>query len=87
LATASIIETYGNGVAAAQKDSDVLAGSRLKTTREKCGKRGSTSGLGNHPQRLPKDLLRPDDCVVRNQDDVVHEARGDRVHERAYAAG
>jgi len=65
----------------------VLAGSRLKTTREKCCERGSTSGLGNHPQRLPKDLLRPADCVVRNQDDVVHEARGDRVHECAYAAG
>src|SRR5271168_2434630 len=64
----------------------MLAGSGLITTRDKCGERGSTTGLGNHPQRLPKDVLRPDDRVVRNRDDVVQEARGDRVDERANAA-
>ena len=83
----STTEIDGNGVAAAQKDPDVLAGSEFITTRNKCCERGSTSGLGNHPQRLPKHLLRPDDCLVRNQDDAVQQARGDRVHERAYTAG
>src|SRR5271163_4189916 len=83
----STAEIDGNGVAAAQKDPDVLTGSGLITTRDKCCERGSTSWFGSHPQRLPKHLLGSDDCVVRNQDDVVQEARGDRVHERAYAAG
>ena len=65
----------------------MLAGSGLITTRNECGEGGSTSGLGNYPQCLPKSQLGTLDRVVRNQDYVVHMLLGDGVHERADAAG
>ena len=65
----------------------MLARSGLITTRNECCKRGSTSGLGNYPQCLPKSQLGTLDRVVRNQDYVVHMLLGDGVHERADAAG
>src|SRR2546421_13071427 len=83
----SLSEIDRGGIAAAQENPDVLAGSGLITTRNKCCKGGSASGLGNYPQGLPKSQLGTADRVVRNQDHVVHIPLGDGVHERADAAG
>src|SRR5256885_9868264 len=83
----SLSEIDRGGMAAAQENPDVLAGSGLITTRNECCKGGSTSGLGNYPQCLPKSQLGTLDRVVRNQDYVVYMLIGDGVHERADATG
>jgi hypothetical protein len=45
----SLSEIDRGGIAAAQENPDVLARSGLITTRNKCCKGGSASGLGNYP--------------------------------------
>jgi hypothetical protein len=63
----------------------VLARSRLITTRNESCEGGSTSGLCNYPQSLPKSQLRTPDRVVGNQDYVVYVLFGDGVDEGADA--
>ena len=65
----------------------MLVGSGLITTRDECCKGGSTSGLGNYPQALPKSQLGTVDRVVGNQDYVVHMPFRDTVHDRADTPG
>ena len=74
-------EIYRRRIAATQQNSDVLAGLRLITTRKKCCKGGSTSGLGDYPQGLPESHLCTLDLVVGNKDHVVDMPLGDGVNE------
>jgi hypothetical protein len=80
-------EINRDGIAPAQQNPGVLAGSELITTRDECREGGSTSRLGNHPQLIPKCHLGALDSVIGNQDDLVHVSLGDGVYERPDPAG